>query len=195
MAATPFAKGLTNPSLSAQQAFRRLLDAWARPGSRADFSGLAGTPDALDGASAVIALTLVDQDTPVWLSESSFASADWLRFHCGCRILDDPSKATFAFLSSGEADDLKAFNPGTALSPELGATLVIRTNGLDRGVPLTLMGPGIEKAYTIHPQGINKSLWSERNALAQLLPAGLDMVLTSGWEALCLPRTTKTCWE
>ncbi len=191
----PLTGGFSNAALDAQKAFRTLLEAWARPGTRAVLSGLGETPSSLDEASAIIALTLIDQDTPVWLSPHCLGSADWLRFHCGCPIRDERGAAAFAFLHADELDDIQDFNPGTAIAPDEGATLVLHTAGLDWGLPVTLTGPGIKDARTARPLGLPRAFWGQRAGLARLYPAGLDVIMTSGSEAMCLPRTTKVHWE
>lgn len=187
--------GFQTPSLDAQRAFRALLDAWARPGTIATIDGLDEAPQGFDLASASLALTLVDQDTPVWLSDSMAPAADWLRFHCGCPIADDPFKAVFAFARADDALDLDRFNTGAALSPEEGATLVLQAEGLNGGAKMKLTGPGIRTEQPFQISGVPARLWSKRAEIAVDFPAGLDIILTSGARLISIPRTTRLSWE
>ena len=187
--------GFQTPSLDAQRAFRALLDAWSQPGSIATIDGLDEAPHGFDLASASIALTLVDQDTPVWLSDSTSPAADWLRFHCGCPITDDPFNATFAFAKADEALDLDRFNTGSAISPEDGATLVLQAEDLHRGAKMKLTGPGIKTEQPFQVLGVPARLWSKRAEIAADFPAGLDIILTSGARLISIPRTTQLSWE
>lgn len=187
--------GFAHPALDAQRAFRGLMEAWARPGLVAEVSGVENPPRSLSSAGAVVALTLVDHETPVWLSPQSAGAAQWLRFHCGCPLVAEPSEAAFAFCTSGEVQSLTDFNTGTALSPEQGATLILAIDGFENGNLITLTGPGIETDHKLWPVGITSGFWAERATMARLYPAGLDLVLSSGSRIVCIPRTTQIAWE
>ncbi|MGF1455181.1 MAG: phosphonate C-P lyase system protein PhnH [Alphaproteobacteria bacterium] len=185
-------RGFTDPVLDAQKTFRRLMEAWARPGTTARFDGPDELPLGLDAAGAAIALTLIDQDAPVWLSAACHSAGDWLRLHCASPIAPDPMAAAFALTTSSEMPPLTAFPSGTALSPEAGATLIIRVPALVGGPTVRLTGPGIGDTASIAPDGLPADFWCSRAACAPLYPAGLDIIMTCGSEALCLPRTTTT---
>ena len=93
--------GFADPVLSAQSVFRAIMDATARPGSIQSIEGLASAPAPLSAGAAAIALTLLDQDTPVWLDGALAARpevADWIRFHTGSPIVTDPSRSAFALI-------------------------------------------------------------------------------------------------
>jgi alpha-D-ribose 1-methylphosphonate 5-triphosphate synthase subunit PhnH len=59
--------GFADKVLSAQSTFRSVMDAMARPGSVQRIEAASGVPSPMMRGSAAIALTLFDQDTPVWL--------------------------------------------------------------------------------------------------------------------------------
>ena len=73
-----------------------------------------GVPAGMSPAMVALLLTLVDVDTPLWLP----AGVDdevraFLRFHCGCSMVDQPGEARFAALPRGhQAPALSLFNPG-----------------------------------------------------------------------------------
>lgn len=52
----------------------------------------------LGSASACVLLTLIDQDTPLWISPqlNDAALCQNLRFHTGAVLTDDPSMVSFA---------------------------------------------------------------------------------------------------
>ena len=184
--------GFESPALQSQQAYRILLDAWARPGRVVTFSGLKNAPEGWNTAASMIALTLCDFDTPVWLSGTHAVSTDWLKFHCGCRLVDDESlkDAAFVFAEAETLNDLKAFNRGTALSPEHGATLVISVedqSSVRNSMKLT--GPGIETQQIVEGFSLPERIYEERAGMRRLYPAGLDFILTKADQAVCIPRT------
>src|SRR5215467_15014654 len=99
-----------DPVLSAQATFRAILNAMARPGSVQPVGVTVSPPPPLNKGAAAVALTLCDQDTPVWLDTELRASAsvcEWLGFHCGCPLVDDPVAAAFAF--AGHSEKVPAF--------------------------------------------------------------------------------------
>ena len=187
--------GFSAPSLDAQRVFRAVLEAWARPGTIETVSGLHDVPEGFDLASAVVALTLIDQDTPVWLSDHTSPAADWLRFHCGCPLLEDSGEAAFGFARGAELNGLDGFNPGSAMSPEDGATLILQADSLTRGPRMKLTGPGIETEHSLQVTGIPARIWGARAELARDFPAGIDLVVTHASQLLAIPRTAHLSWE
>lgn len=127
-----------NPVQESQRFFRVALEALSRPGHvvHADCAhGSPGHPAPLHPATAGLCLTLVDGGTPVCLDGASDADRDgvagWLRFHCGCRIVDDPAAAAFAIITDPDhMPRLKRFCQGTLRDPHLAATLLIQVDAL-----------------------------------------------------------------
>ena len=96
MQATALAGGFDAPATQSAHAFRRVMEAMARPGTIQDIQG--GAPPApLSVAAGTVLLTLCDTDTPVYLAGK--ADTDdvraWLAFHTGAP-LTGPSHAMFA---------------------------------------------------------------------------------------------------
>src|SRR5450631_1951663 len=103
--------GFADKVLSAQSTFRSVMDAMARPGSVQRIAVTAGTPAAMMGGTAAIALTLFDHDTPVWLDQRMSETSDvtkWLKFHTGAPVIADTSICHFALF--GEARTLPALD-------------------------------------------------------------------------------------
>ena len=92
-------------------------------------------------------------------------------------------------------DDMPAldrFRHGSDEAPETAATLIIQTARVLQGAGgMRLTGPGIRTETDIRIDGVPKSLWQDRNALAGIFPRGIDMVLTDGHRLVALPRTTR----
>lgn len=184
-------KAFDAPALDSQAVFRSLLEAWARPGRLEELNRDCKAPDCLSPASAQLALTLLDHDTQVWLSPALEAAGHWITFHTGCPITQHPEQASFIFATARDLPPLSLFNMGDAMSPELGATLIVQIEALTGGPVLTLDGPGIDGTVQLAPQGLNVDFWNERAALAPHFPAGLDLVLVADQALACLPRTTR----
>ena len=182
--------GFENPAIDAQRVFRAVMEGWARPGQMVDVSGFGASPVGIDHASAAIALTLVDVDTPIHLAPSAQRAAPWFRFHCGCPILDASESASFVFGSAEEVCDLSRFARGTAMEPELGARIIAHVESLEAGDTYLLTGPGIDGEQRVQITGLPDALLDARAKLRRQFPAGIDFVFVSGSRFVCLPRTT-----
>jgi alpha-D-ribose 1-methylphosphonate 5-triphosphate synthase subunit PhnH len=191
--------GFADPVHDAQVTFRAILDAMAHPGRIVELPiGLAASPPApLSAAAGAVALSLCDLDTPLWLDAPLTPAAAYLAFHCGAPAARAPAEARFAFIAAPEAlPPLDAFALGSDEYPDRSTTLVIEVRGLvgspesGRGVRLT--GPGIRGSTRLGIAGLPVRFWEEREALAELLPRGLDVILVSGVRLAALPRSTRS---
>jgi alpha-D-ribose 1-methylphosphonate 5-triphosphate synthase subunit PhnH len=186
------APGFGDPVHHGQQTFRALLNALARPGRISRLPAPMGKVDGFGPAAAAFALALLDFETPVWLDQTSRGAASFLRFHCGCAIVDDTRRASFAFARGFDAlPELTRFALGTDLEPEISTTLVIEVDDLYEDGPLLLTGPGIERQHRIGVSGFDAGRTAERAALHELFPRGIDIFLTCGERVCGLPRTTR----
>lgn len=185
-------EGFRRPVFDAQSTFRSVLDALAEPGTVRTIS--ADVPElGLAPAGVATLLSLVDIDTPLWLSPSLVDElGPYVRFHTGATLTDSTSDAAFAVVGSlGELPALDAFNPGTAMSPELSTTVIVAVGDFVSGTPAVLEGPGFEHPRTLAPAGFDAALWT---ALAQnhaRFPSGIDLLLVSGTSVVGLPRSTR----
>ena len=186
--------GFAQPVFNAQDIFRMVMDGMARPGTLKQVVVDIDPPAPLGRAAGALALTLCDQDTPVWLSAGIARSAvpGWLAFHTGAPQTREKAEARFAFGEIGLAlSSFGLFATGSQEYPDRSATLVLEISNLETGSPLTLTGPGIAGSTVVRPQGLPESflrLWAENRTL---FPRGIDVVLAAGRDFLCLPRTTK----
>jgi alpha-D-ribose 1-methylphosphonate 5-triphosphate synthase subunit PhnH len=187
--------GFADPVHSAQAAFRAVLEAMSRPGTvHAIGANVASSPP-LSPAMAAIALTLCDQDTPVWLDAELRASQDvaaWLRFHCGAKIVDDAGAASFAFAADIRAlPAFDSFNLGSADYPDRSTTLVLRVGSFTTGQALMLEGPGIKSRQTFRADPLPDDFAKRLRQNRELFPRGIDLILASATEIAALPRSVR----
>jgi alpha-D-ribose 1-methylphosphonate 5-triphosphate synthase subunit PhnH len=185
------ATGFSDPVHDAQQAFRWVLDAMARPAHWSQRPVCTPHLPGLSPAATALALTLVDSDTALHLGRSATDAEADLRRRCGARASDDPSAADFAFVSAAEFPGLDAFATGTDLAPEASTTLILEVDGADEATGLVATGPGLDEPAPLVAVGLPPDFatsWCEQFAH---LPRGVDVLLTAG-DALCaLPRSIR----
>jgi alpha-D-ribose 1-methylphosphonate 5-triphosphate synthase subunit PhnH len=184
--------GFVDPVDNAQQCFRALLDAFGQPAIPVELHHL--LPDfGLPTSAIATVLALADVDTTLWLSPGLPDSLRaYFRFHTGVRIVDQPAAATFAFANSVDMLPLlKAFNPGTALSPETSTTVILPVKDFVSGFRVTLDGPGFQAPRDFSPAGFDEAFWEQLATNHQRFPAGIDLVLCCETQVVGLPRSTR----
>src|SRR5262245_30732284 len=183
--------GFADPVLEAQSAFRSIMEATARPGKACPLDATLTPPAPLSRGAAVVALTLFDQDTPVWLDAPLAGDelAYWLRFHTRAPVVTDPQRAAFAILSRPEAPPFDAFALGTLDYPDRSTTLIMQVDSLERGRPLVLTGPGIKDRVTLCAEPLPADLPRQLAANRALFPRGIDLLLVTGSRVAALPRS------
>lgn len=184
--------GFADPALSAQSVFRCVMDAMARPGRVCALPERPSPPPPLSAGAAAVALTLLDQDAPVWLDPPLARSegAYWLRFHAGAPIADDPQRAAFAILSNpAEAPPFEAFALGSLDDPDRSATLILQVDSLEDGPPLALRGPGVKGVSVLRARPLPGDMLRRLAANRLLFPRGVDLVLATDAAVAALPRS------
>ena len=179
--------GFADPAGQAQATFRAVLDAMARPGQLRQAGEGLSVPAPLDRATAAVLLTLVDNETPLWLDPAAAPARDWLAFHCGAAITEAPGKAAFALALS--LPDLSSLPAGSHEAPEISATLILQVAALGSGVSYRLSGPGLRAPSLLAVSGLPAGfalLWQQNHAL---FPGGVDIVLCAGTTLAALPRS------
>ena len=188
-----------DPVLSAQATFRAILDAMARPGSVQPVAAVLSPPRPLNKGAAAVALTLCDQDTPVWLDTELRADetlCEWLRFHCGCELIDDPAGAVFAFASRAvDVPSFDEFNIGTADDPDRSTTVVLQVEALSSAPGLVLTGPGIRDRRTLWAEPLPGDMAHRLTLNRSLFPRGIDLILATQDAVAALPRSVRVLEE
>ena len=187
------APAFADPVLSAQSTFRSIMDAMAKPGTVVGLGEPLEAPAPLSRGSAAVALTLCDQDTPVWLDPMLAAGSEvayWLRFHTGAPVVSEPSQASFAILADpAKAPPFDAFALGTAEYPDRSATLIFQVDRFARGAALTLTGPGIKGRNTLRAEPLPADFRQRLAANRALFPCGVDLLLVTDAAVAALPRS------
>jgi alpha-D-ribose 1-methylphosphonate 5-triphosphate synthase subunit PhnH len=190
--------GFADPVLEAQQAFRAVLDAVARPGRIVVLGEPLAPPPPLHPATAAVALALFDFESPLWLDVSLGAEArEWLAFHTGAPFVERPGAAAFGIVTEPERLSglargcLDDFDMGTDERPDRSATLVIQVAGFDAGAGRRLTGPGILGEARLAARGLRDAFWEALRENHGRFPRGVDVLLTAGTCLVALPRTTR----
>lgn len=187
--------GLADPVFDGQAIFRRLMEAFAEPGTVVDFGPRVSAPSPLIPAAGAILAALADGDTPVWMADSHGAGeavARWLRFQTGAPVMTDASLAAFVLLVEGDdPTGWSRFPRGTPDYPDRSATLLLPVRSFVGGAPLHLAGPGIATRRGIAPVGLPRGFIDVSRENRTRFPLGFDLVLVCGTAALALPRTTR----
>ncbi|OZI32496.1 phosphonate C-P lyase system protein PhnH [Bordetella genomosp. 10] len=185
--------GFADPGVQAQAVFRVALQAMAEPGLPRALPADCGVPAGLSPALAALLLTLADVDTPVWLPPGlDGAVAAFLRFHCGCPLVETPAEASFVVVPAGHAaPGLADCNAGDPAYPDRSTTMLIEVAGWQGGPALRLTGPGIADARALAPAGLPADFRRQLTVNHRRFPQGVDVLLTHGREICGLPRTTR----
>ena len=174
-----------------QQAFRAILNALSRPGTTQTLPLPAAAPTGWSPTLTALALTLFDQDTPVWLDATATSPevVTHLRFHCGCPIVSEPSAAAFAVIcDSHTMPPIHAFSIGDPQYPDRSTSLILAIESHTGGPPMRWTGPGIKGSTSVSVQGLTADFvtqWADNHAL---YPSGVDVFLVAGDQVMGLPR-------
>ncbi|WP_298984260.1 phosphonate C-P lyase system protein PhnH [uncultured Roseibium sp.] len=193
---TALAAGFQDPVHNAQECFRAIMNAMARPGTeqliRED--GLV-PPAPLTPTVAAIVLTLLDYDTPVWLDRplmTSDAVKSFLRFHTGAPIVKEPVEAAFAIVADpAHLVPLASFNQGSAEYPDRSTTVVLSSQEFGKHAPVTLEGPGIKDRAALSTGPLPPVFWDQVSANSRLFPRGVDLIFSGKGRISALPRSTR----
>ena len=197
------------PAQAAQQTFRSVLEAMARPGRVQTIvpSASAGmqAPGIGIGLCAVL-LTVLDAECSLHIDAAlpSDKLSTYLRFHTGVRLEADSAASDFVLLGAAhaEAGVWSRLRNGSDEAPQRGATLIVEVPALDAavssglpsdlhsGLRLCLRGPGIEAVQRLAVTGLGADFWHARIAAQAEFPRGVDLLLCCGERIAALPRST-----
>jgi alpha-D-ribose 1-methylphosphonate 5-triphosphate synthase subunit PhnH len=178
-----------HPVADAQRAFRRILKAMSEPGVMVSLPLQQGW-GALSPAATAVLLTLVDQESPLWIDAKmdNEQLRSNLRFHTGVPISDSYG-ASFALSHATSQPNPADFAVGDNLSPEKSTTLIIEVPSLNGGLTLRLSGPGLRETRAIAPQ-LPESVLEYLRTRPHPFPQGVDLIFTCGEAMMALPRST-----
>lgn len=184
-------RAFTDPARESQQAFRAMMNAMAQPGAVVDVDAGFAPPAPLNAAAATLLLTLADFETKVWSDTGvDVTAAQFLRFHTGARLIDEPALADFALVTDPRNPPaLDSFAQGTPDYPDRSATLIMQVEAFGRDWRLT--GPGIDGQTRFSaapmPEDFVKQ-WRDNHAR---FPRGVDIIFAGNGQIAALPRSTE----
>ena len=188
MSATISLPGFADPVEEAQATFRAVLDAMARPGTLHRAGERLAPPVPLDQAAAAVLLTLVDNETPLWLDAARGGGARLAGLPLRCHDRSTtPLDAAFAAALS--LPDLSTLPAGSHEVPEASATLILQVAALGSGTRYRLSGPGLREPSVFAASGLPAgfaAVWQRNHAL---YPRGMDIILCAGATIAALPRS------
>jgi alpha-D-ribose 1-methylphosphonate 5-triphosphate synthase subunit PhnH len=181
-----------DPVHRSREAFRGCLSALGSPGAVVKIGPVPNPLPGLHVAASALLLSLLDQDTRLWLSPSiaMASTAMSLKIHTGCSLAASPGEADFALVGDVvELPGLDAFGSGVEEYPERNATVVLQVPHLTAS-GWRLSGPGVggEARFCVPVLGRNFLQQWERNC--SRFPRGVDLFISCGDELCGLPRTT-----
>jgi len=186
--------GFVDKVVSAQNTFRAVMEAMARPGSVQQIAASSGAPAGVMQGAAAIVLTLFDHDTPIWL-DPSLATPEvskWLKFHTSAPVVSDPSICSFALIGDAKTlPALSSFSFGSSEYPDRSTTLVLQVESLSEGRAFDLQGPGIDGIAKLQAKIEPHDLFERLAVNATLFPRGIDVVLVHDDSIVAIPRTTR----
>lgn len=197
----------------AQEHYRLLLDAMARPGSIRVLPRMPlAAPPPLNPAAALVGFALLNADVTFYVDGPDAPAA---RLYLIVNTASGPvsiDKADFVFAAGTASADLpEVIKKGSLTYPEEGATLVAGVEALateaaglgdtpdmlrsaeetDR-LMLTLQGPGIRGEQKLFVRGLNVALLDALQQCNKEFPLGIDLMLTDPDGRLaCIPRSSR----
>jgi len=186
--------GFTHEAFGSQAVFRTSLNALSYPGRPIEMPLDCALPRQGQAAAAALLLGLLDSDTTVWMSPSVLHSdaTPWLRFHTGCKVVEDVHAAQFIWVAYGDSlPQISNLMLGSDAYPDQSATCIIETQGFDNGVAdLVLQGPGIYGERLLNVMGLPEGFVDQWASNHGMFPRGVDVFLTDATHIVGLPRTT-----
>ena len=186
--------GFSDPVRDAAVSFRCLLNAMSRPGLVRALPVQPDCPAPFNAGATVIALSLLDADTTVWVADSlaSPAVTAHIAFHTGAKPVATVEDAAFVFAPIADlAGLLPQLSIGTPEYPDRAATLIALVDGFGGTEGRTLSGPGIDGMTEMAPIGLDAAGWDVLSMNAGLFPLGVDTFFAGPSSVAALPRSTR----
>ncbi|WP_307225007.1 phosphonate C-P lyase system protein PhnH [Pectinatus haikarae] len=186
--------------LDAQQVYRLLLDAMARPGkiNTLSMSECLKPPRGLQSGTAAVALTLLDQGTGFCFLSAGRQEPDYLTANTGAAA-QSVDVAELIIFSGCECVQLDKVCCGSLLSPEQGATLLIMVEELsstEGRLCLRLTGPGIRNHCDLFINGLALKNLETISCMNKEFPLGIDVIYTDkSGNVACIPRSSSMHWK
>jgi alpha-D-ribose 1-methylphosphonate 5-triphosphate synthase subunit PhnH len=181
----------------AQQDFRVLLEAMARPGKICRLEGAAVDPPAgLHRTTSLAAFALLNGDTRFYVcNDVDGQMGTYLRENTGAEMTT-MEKADYVFCSGDyDMNCISQFKRGTLQEPEDSATVFIDLEDIAESggvgdVRIVLQGPGVETEKVLFLRKVQASLFWSVSEINDEFPIGIDLFLTdAGGRVIAIPRS------
>jgi alpha-D-ribose 1-methylphosphonate 5-triphosphate synthase subunit PhnH len=182
----------------AQSIFRSVMDAMACPGRIMPLQPDLEPPEPLLPTVAAILIALADFETPLWL-DAALTEAEpvreFLRFHTGGRLVDEPEAAAFAVIAAPSAmPPLEVFAQGSLDYPDRSATLILQVEALHPN-GWRLEGPGIREFTRFSAEPLPANFAAQFAENRGRYPLGVDLIFATRNAVAALPRSTRLTGE
>ena len=188
------APGFADATRGAQAAFRALLDALAHPTRIHPLTGPAEAPAGLGAGLGAVALTVLDEESALWLDRRRAADAEvtsWLTFHTGVRIVADVADAAFVLADPASLPPLAELAAGTDEEPHRSATVLLDVRDAAGARRVRAEGPGIDGHAIADAPWADDAFLDAWRANGARFPRGVDLLLVDAASVAGLPRTTR----
>ncbi|WP_220452834.1 phosphonate C-P lyase system protein PhnH, partial [Clavibacter phaseoli] len=175
-------------------AFRALLDALAHPTRIHPLTGPAEAPAGLGPGLGAVALTVLDEESALWLDPRRAADAEvtsWLTFHTGVRLVTAAADADFVLADPSSLPPLAELAAGTDEEPHRSATALLDVRDAAGALRIRAEGPGIDGHAIADAPWADDALLDAWRANGERFPRGVDLLLVDAGSVAALPRTTR----
>ncbi|KAF3997202.1 phosphonate C-P lyase system protein PhnH [Glaciimonas immobilis] len=186
-----------DPVRESQATFRAILKALSEPGLVQTIGADIEFPPPLFLSTTALCLALADVETPVWLDPGADTNSlnAYLRFHCGCPLVEDLAQASFAVVTDPQQLEsehfFSQFSLGTMEYPDRSAMLFLQVPDLTGGPQRVFSGPGIDGQRAVRVAGLPVNFDAMWQKNVDGFPRGIDLIFCHGPHILGLPRTTR----
>ncbi|GAB1857640.1 phosphonate C-P lyase system protein PhnH [Flavobacteriaceae bacterium MHTCC 0001] len=182
-----------------QKQYRTILDCMSKPGITAMLDADINVPNEINKASVLVGFALMNSDVTF---NNSYAQEEEINTYLLLNTSSSPAEAhqaDFIFIS-GVQENTEAIDQaksGLPEYPEHAAFVVVDTtkiseNVLNKGVKITLEGPGVKHTKDVYMEGLSTTIL---DAIAEKnieYPLGVDIIFTDKeGTILCMPRSNK----
>lgn len=181
----------------AQEHFRLIMDAMAKPGSIKTLDSEIIVYEGFSKASALIGFALLDSNTGFYQNYEE--NLDQYLILNTSSSPKSPENADFLFLKEPniEFQAIEEAAIGEPEYPEKGAFLIIEVSKISdeafsKSLELILKGPGVKGSKSIHVGGLSKKVLEAIQEKNMEYPLGVDTILTDPSGTLvCIPRSNQ----
>ena len=184
-------------TFQAQEHFRQILSAMARPGEMPILTSDIAPIEDFNKASAIIGLSLLNHDVSFWVGGVPQIQ-QYFMLNTGSQPTS-AAQADFLFLKGHQAagKHIQVARIGEPEYPETGAFIIIDSTHIsdtpiENSIELLLQGPGVKGQRKAYVEGVHATVLDQLLQKNEEYPLGVDTIFTDrNGKVLCLPRTNQ----